>query len=376
MMKIAVFTGTRAEYGLMKTLIKKLDGDEYFNLNLIVSSTHLDQKFGRTIQEINSDGIKPDCLIPISIQSLKKYNMSFQTAETIKGVSKALEKFKSDFLLVLGDRYETFGAAIAANLMGVKVIHLHGGETTLGALDDNFRHAITQLSEVHFTSAEKHSQKVKKMVGSNKYVFDVGPMAIDGILNLKSITKNEFEKKTGFIFGKKNFLITYHSVTLSKDLGLKGLKNLVEILEDLDCNLLFTNPNADVGSEKIKSIISNFVNNDIKKRFLISSLGHELYLNALILFDCVIGNSSSGIIEAPLIGTRVLNIGDRQKGRYRFGEVKDISINKKTLLKNIQNIILNSRKKIDEDLKFKNDLSKYISPSDKIIEILKDLEVL
>ena len=108
MMKIAVFTGTRAEYGLMKTLIKKLDGDDYFNLNLIVSSTHLDQKFGRTIQEINSDGIKPDCLIPISIQSLQKYNMSFQTAETIKGVSKALEKFNSDFLLVLGDRYETF----------------------------------------------------------------------------------------------------------------------------------------------------------------------------------------------------------------------------------------------------------------------------
>ena len=375
-MKIAVFTGTRAEYGLMKTLIKKLDGDEYFDLNLIVSSTHLDQKFGRTIQEINSDGIKPDCLIPISIQSLKKYNMSFQTAETIKGVSKALEKFNSDFLLVLGDRYETFGAAIAANLMGVKVIHLHGGETTLGALDNNFRHAITQLSEVHFTSAEKHSQKVKKMVGSNKYVFDVGPMAIDGILNLKSITKNEFEKKTGFIFGKTNFLLTYHSVTLSKDLGLTGLINLVEILEDLDCNLLFTNPNADVGSEKIKSIISNFVNKDIKKRFLISSLGHELYLNALILFDCVIGNSSSGIIEAPLIGTRVLNIGDRQKGRYRFGEVKDVSINKKTLLKNIQNIILNSRKKIDEDLKSKNDLSKHISPSDKIIEILKDLEVL
>lgn len=370
---IAVFTGTRAEYGLMKTLIRKLDEDNQFDLKLFISSTHLDSKFGKTINEIDADGITSKYLIPIGIDPLRKYDMSIQTSETIIGVSKALDDVNADYLIVLGDRYESLAAAMAANLMRVKVIHLHGGEKTLGAIDDNFRHAISHLSSIHFTSAKIHSNRVKEMLGMEKNIHNIGPMAIDGILNTKIITKTKFKEKTRFLFGKNNFLITYHSETLSKDYGVKGFENLLYILDQFDCNILFTSPNADKGSEKIKELINKFVEKDTNKRYFYPSLGQELYLNALSLFDCVIGNSSSGIIEAPLIGIKVLNIGDRQKGRYRFGEVTDVNNDKESLLKEIKEFIAhNSSFKKTEEI-IKKDFSKLISPSKLIIKVLKSI---
>ena len=167
--------------------------------------------------------------------------------------------------------------------MRINVIHLHGGEQTLGALDDKFRHAISHLSSIHFTSAEVHKNKVKAMIGNRNNIYNVGPMAIDGILNSKIITKEEFNQKTGFKFGKNNFLITYHSETLSSDFGVGGFKNLLDALKNFNCNILFTSPNADKGSEKIKKLIDTFVEEDLTRRYYLPSLGQELYLNALML---------------------------------------------------------------------------------------------
>ena len=199
MKKIAIFTGTRAEYGLMKYLIKALNDNLNFETNLIVSSTHLSSKFGDTLKEIKLDGLNPSFYIPVTINS-NKGGMCLQTAETIKGISEVLIKLDPDYLIVLGDRFETFGAATAAHLLGIKIAHIHGGETTLGAIDDKLRHAISQLSTLHFTSALKHKEKVEKMGHKKKYVFNVGPMAIDGLLNMQKLNKEEFQKKNKLFF--------------------------------------------------------------------------------------------------------------------------------------------------------------------------------
>ena len=373
MKKIAVFTGTRAEYGLMKTLIKKINESNLLDLNLIVSSTHLDPRFGNTISEIMNDGIEPSYLLPIKINPSGKNDMNYQTAQTIVGVTNALEKLDCDLLVVLGDRYETFAAVIAANLMNIRIMHLHGGETTLGAIDDKLRHAITQMSTIHCTSADIHKEKVKRLLGTEENVYNVGPMAIDGILNARYLTKKEFQIKTNFIFGKYNFLITYHPETLSNDLGIEAFKNLLDVLNDFNFNYLFTNPNADNGSEKIKVLIQSFVGLGNPKRLFIPSLGQELYLNGINLFDCILGNSSSGLIEAPLLGSKVINIGDRQKGRYKFGDVIDIKPNKESIIKAIKNVIYNkSTSKKNQEIN-RISISKLQSPSKLIMKILNSL---
>ncbi len=374
MKKIAVFTGTRAEYGLMKTLIKKLKESNYFDLSLIVSSTHLDQRFGKTITEIKKDGIVPNYLLPIKIDPSKKFDMNYQTAETIIGVTNAFEELEVDFLIVLGDRYETFAAVVAANLMNIKIMHLHGGETTLGAIDDKLRHSISQLSTIHCTSADVHKRKVVSILGTKKNVYNIGPMVIDGLLNTRFLPKKDFQTKTGFNFGKYNFLITYHSETLSNDLGIKTLQNILETLDYFDFNYLFTFPNADNGSDKIIKLIESFVGKDNPKRLLVPSLGQELYLSGIILFDCVLGNSSSGFIEAPLLGSKVINIGDRQKGRYKFGDIIDIDNKKESLIEAIKKIVSEKSFINKEELSSVKRLAKFDSPSDLILKILNSYE--
>ena len=369
MRKIAIFTGTRAEYGLMKYLIKELDNDDNFETHLIVSSTHLSSKFGDTLKEIKLDGIKPSFYIPITINS-NKGGMCLQTAETIKAVSKVLEKLNPDYLIVLGDRFETFGAATAAHLLGIKIAHIHGGETTLGAIDNKLRHAISQLSTLHFTSASKHKEKVESMGHAKKYVFNVGPMAIDGLLNMQKLNRDQFQQKTNFCFKKNNFLVTYHSETISKDLGINLFKKLLSVLNKLNCNTLFTSPNADFGHEIILYEIKRFISQNKSSAIFIPSLGQELYLNALRLFDCVIGNSSSGIIEAPLIGNPVINVGDRQKGRYRFGKVIDVN-NQKGIEAAVKEIINKKYIRIQENKLL--GIEKLNSPTHIILKVLKNV---
>jgi len=370
MIKIAIFTGTRAEYGLMRTLIKKFNYEKDFIYYLLVSSTHLNTSYGNTIEEINSDCLKIYRELPISIKSSFKKDMATQTAETINLVSQTLEDLKPNYLLVLGDRFESFGAAISAHILGIKIIHLHGGETSLGALDDKLRHAISQLSSLHFTSSDIHMKKVSDILGSSEGVFNVGPMVIDGLLNLKNISKEQFQNKTGFIFSQINLLITFHPETLSADFGISGFENLLKSLENYNCNILFTAPNADTGSKYILDKIIKFISKNEKRYFYIPSLGQDLYLNALLLFDCIVGNSSSGIIEAPLLKKKVLNIGNRQKGRYRFGSVIDVSNDYKSISKALENILKIDKFEIFEFEEFKkNNINK--SPSNKIIKILR-----
>ena len=372
MKRISLFTGTRAEYGLMRTLILNLIEDSQFDFNLLVSAAHLNNKYGLTIKEIESDGIKIKHKLPISFDNPHELDMAYQTSETIKVISKTLLEIKPEYLIVLGDRYETFAAATAAHLLGIKIIHLHGGETTLGAIDDKLRNAITQLSSIHFTSAEVHRQKVQNMILSKNNTYNVGPLSIDGLLNLQTISKEQFEAKTGFNFSNKNFLITYHPETIKDDLGISGLENLLKVLSNFTCNILFTSPNADKGSDIILNRILNAVKENKNNYFYIPSLGQHLYLNALLLFDYIVGNSSSGIIEAPLLKKKVINIGSRQNGRYRFGRVIDVDHDYESISSAIYNIVKSHQIEEYDIREFKKN-HETKSPSYKIIKFLKSI---
>ncbi len=323
---VAAFTGSRSEYGLLRHLLIKLREDPTINLQLIVSGSHLSSQYGYTIDEIKNDNFHPSALVPLSLDEKSIPSMAFLTAEAIKGVDKALELLNPEYLILLGDRYETFAAAIAGHLQQKCLIHLHGGESTYGAIDDRLRHSITQLSNWHFTAAEPYREKVINMGIEPQNVFQVGPMVIDGLIHAPIIKHNQFEEETGFRFGEKNLLVTYHPETLSKDLGIKGFQALLNGIRKNKCHVLFTKPNADTGGEIIQSLIEDFVDQSPKSSWKVDSLGQTRYIAALRLFEAMAGNSSSGLIEAPLIGLPVLNIGNRQRGRIRHGYVLDIPL--------------------------------------------------
>lgn len=316
---IAVFTSTRAEYGLLRELCRKLDTDDSFELLLIVSGTHLDDEYGYTFNQIKKDGFSNFQLIDLDLG--KNRNTSQISADLINKLSVCFETFNPEFLIVLGDRYEALGAVFSAYLKKIKIIHLHGGEETLGSLDNGFRNAISQLSFLHFTSADEHSKKLKEMGIKNENIFNSGPMILDLLNSHNPLNKEIFEKEINYKFGKLNVLLTFHPESFSNDYGIKKLKNLLNALIHLRANILITYPNIDEGGQNIKNLLVDFVMKNSHNAFLYTSLGTDLYLSSLKLFDIIVGNSSSGIIEAPLIGIPSLSIGDRQKGRKSFGKI-------------------------------------------------------
>ena len=226
--QIAVFTGTRAEYGLLRHLIAAISVDPSLNLKLIVSGSHLSASHGSTLAEIEADGHKPAAMVELTLDKSPPPSMAFLSAQAMTGVAEVLERLEPELLILLGDRYEAFAAAAAAHLIGIQVAHLHGGETTLGAVDDRLRHAITQLSTWHFTAAEPYRQRVIAMGHPPERVFNVGPMVLDGLSGAPRAFRNAFEQSTGFSFGSRNVLITYHPETLLADRGIAGFKALLK----------------------------------------------------------------------------------------------------------------------------------------------------
>jgi len=320
---VAVFTGSRSEYGLLRHLIAAISNDPSLNLQLIVSGSHLTASHGCTMNEIEADGHHPAALVPLALDQTPPPSMAALSAETQAGVAQALQRLRPEVLILLGDRYEAFSAAAAAHLLGIPVVHLHGGETTEGAVDDRLRHAITQLSTLHFTAAEPYRDRVIAMGHPPERVFNVGPMVLDGLQNTPPACRREFEMSTGFLFGSRNLLITYHPETLLVDRGVAGFEALVQALEVTPCHVLFTHPNADSGRNEILALLDEFVRRHPQSSWAVPSLGQQRYLEALQLFEAMAGNSSSGVIEAPLLGMPVLNIGGRQAGRLRNGNVHD-----------------------------------------------------
>jgi len=322
--KVCVFTGSRAEYGLLRPLIEKLGNDGGFDLKLLVSGMHLSEEFGCTFREIEEDGFEIDEKVDILGGSDTPVGIAKAVGRGVSGCSEALERLSCDLVVILGDRFEALACAVAASLLRIPVAHLHGGEVTEGALDDGFRHAITKLSHLHFTAAEEYRRRVIQLGEEPGRVFCVGALGIDGIKSLDLLSKEALERDLGIRFRARNLLVTMHPETLRDDRSESQTKIVLDLLGELqETTLVFTSANADTGGGRINTLVERFVKAHPDHAYLFTSLGQRRYLSTMRYVDAVVGNSSSGIIEAPYFKIGTINIGDRQKGRIRAGSVID-----------------------------------------------------
>ncbi len=314
--KICFLTGTRAEYGLLSGLIQKVKKNKSFNLDLIVTGTHLSSEYGKTIDFIYKDKVKISRKIDISLNKNSRLGVSKSLSIAIEKISRNLNNLKPDLLVLLGDRYETFAAAVSATILNIPIAHIHGGETTQGAFDESFRHSITKMSHFHFCSTNAYKKRIIQLGENPKNVFCVGALGIDNISSNKYLNLKQLQREFSLPFSKKNIFITFHPVTLEKESSLQQFKNLLRSLNKIDdVSLFFSKANADPGGKKINNEIEKFVKKNPSKSTVRSSYGQNLYFSLLKYMDLVIGNSSSGLIEVPHFKIPTINIGDRQLGR-------------------------------------------------------------
>lgn len=325
--KIAVLTATRAEYGLLKPLIKELDKVEDFDVRLAITGAHLSAEFGLTYQEIENDGFIIDEKIEILLSSDTPSSISKSMGLAMIGFADYFKRLKPDLLVVLGDRYETLAVAIVAMNERIPIAHLYGGETTEGAIDEAIRHAITKLSYLHFTSTEIYRNRVVQLGENPKRVFCVGAIGVENIKNENLLNKDELETSIDFALNKPYALVTFHPVTLEHEQTEKQFQELLMACEAFkDMNFIFSKANADVEGRKINKLLETYINHH-DNAVSFDSLGVIRYLSAMRYCAMVIGNSSSGLIEAPSFGVPTINIGDRQKGRIQGDSVINCASN-------------------------------------------------
>ena len=325
MKKIVVITSTRAEYGLLKPVIKKIQKSKFLDLQLIVTGAHLSGLYGNTIDTINSDGFSIKESIDLDLGDNTEDGVANSFAKAVSGFSLYLHKSSCDCVLLLGDRYEILAFAVSALIHNVPIAHLHGGEVTIGAIDESIRHAITKLSKLHFAATSEYASRIVQMGEDPKRVFNIGGLGADVINQTRIFSKDELSASLGvnILDYRNRIIVTFHPETCDQASGLEQLKALLRVLSGMNKDLLvFTMPNADYGSMKVREVINQFVllhSNAIS----FESLGNQRYLSCLSSFDLIIGNSSSGILEAPTFNIATINIGRRQEGRVRSDSVID-----------------------------------------------------
>lgn len=322
MRKIAVFTGTRAEYGLLYWLLKSLENDTNVNLQLFVGGTHLSHEFGHTIDHIIKDGFEITAKLDFISSADSHVAIAQSLALAITTTAQAIEDHQPDIIIILGDRYEALGVAQAALISQIPIAHIHGGEVTEGAFDDAIRHSLTKLSHLHFTSTECYRQRVIQLGENPEHVFNVGAPGIDSIAKYKLLTREALCKYFDNKLTQSFFVVTYHPVTLCVDGAIEAFKNMLKVLEKFDTyQMIISYPNADTFGGEIIELLKSFQHRLYNRVFLVKSMGHLRYLSAMKHASAVIGNSSSGIIEAPSLCIPTVNIGDRQKGRIASDSV-------------------------------------------------------
>ncbi len=316
MKNICVFTGTRAEYGLLAPLMRLIQADCDLQLQLLVSGMHLAPEFGLTYREIEADGFQIDDKAEILLSSDSPVGMAKSTGLGMMNFSESFARLQPDLVLLLGDRFETFAAATAALLLRIPVAHLHGGESTRGAVDEALRHSISKMSYLHFVSTDEYRRRVIQLGEHPERVFNVGAIGLGDIRRYPLLSRAEVEHSLGFSLQGKVLLTTFHPVTLDDHPASIQMENLLNALEQLaDTRIIFTKANADAEGRNINAMIDEFVSRNPSRSAAFTSLGQRRYLSAMKLADAVVGNSSSGIIEAPSLGTPTVNIGTRQLGR-------------------------------------------------------------
>jgi len=336
--KICVVTGTRAEYGLLYWLMKEIEEDSSLELQLIVTGMHLSPEFGLTYKEIEKE-FKIDKKIEMLLSSDTAIGISKSMGLAQISFAEAYEDLKADILVVLGDRYEIFSAVSAAMIARIPIAHLHGGETTEGAFDESIRHSITKMSHLHFTATDEYKKRVIQLGEHPSRVFNVGGLGIDNIKKLKLLDKTAFEESINFKLNKKNILLTFHPVTLENATAKEQFQILLESIDELeDTHIIFTKANSDTDGRVINRMIDDYVAQNSHKSCAFTSLGQLRYLSALQYVDAMVGNSSSGLIEAPSFKIGTINIGDRQKGRIMADSIIDCAITKESISKGFQKL--------------------------------------
>ena len=347
--KIAVFTGTRAEYGLLYWLIKDIQDDPQLTLQLLVSGMHLSSEFGETYKQIEQDGFEIDEKIEILLSSDTAVGTAKSIGLGVLGFTDALNRLKPDALVILGDRFEALAVAQTAMILRVPILHLHGGEITEGAYDDAIRHSITKLSYLHGTSTEEYRKRVIQLGESPDRVRNIGAIGLDHLVRSELMTKHELSSSLDFNLTQPYFLVTYHPVTLGEESPERSFLDLLYALEEFqDRQVILTYPNADDGGRRIIPILEDYARKNSSRVCAITSLGQQRYLSAVKYAEAVIGNSSSGIIEVPAFNVPTVNIGVRQKGRLAAKSVINCEANKAAIIDAIKIAITGTYKPLGE----------------------------
>jgi len=370
--KICVVTGSRAEYGLLYWLMKEINDDKDLELQIIVTGMHLSKEFGNTFQQIEKDGFTINKKVDISLSSDTDVAITKSMGLGMIGFADAFSKLKPELIVVLGDRFEIFSAVSSAMIARVPVAHLHGGEASEGVIDESIRHAITKMSHLHFVATDEYKNRVIQLGEQPKRVFNVGGLGIDNINKLKLLSKADFENVINFKLIEKNILITFHPATLEKSSSKIQFKELLNSLSELrNTNIIFTKANSDSGGRAINRMIDEYA---VKQKNVIvfKSMGQLKYLSALKFIDGVIGNSSSGLIEAPSFKIGTIDIGDRQKGRIKARSVISCQPNKEDIDKSLVKLYSKEFQKIVNNVDNPYGTG---GASKKIMNIIKDINL-
>ena len=368
--KICVVTGTRAEFGLLRWLMQEIQHEPELELQVLATGMHLSPEFGLTYREIEQAGFRINAKVEMLLSADTATAVTKSMGLGLISYADAYERLAPDLIVVLGDRFEIFAATAAAMIAGIPVAHLHGGETTEGAFDEAIRHSITKMSHLHFVAAEEYRRRVIQLGEQPERVFLVGGLGIDAIKQIKLLDRVALEESLGFKFGPRNLLITFHPVTLEGQISSgQQIAELLAALGELDdTHLLFTMPNADTGGRELAAMLNQFAATRQNVR-VYTSLGQLRYLSCMKYVDAVVGNSSSGLAEAPSMGIATINIGDRQKGRLSASSVINCEPTQQSISKALSTVF---------DPSFRSTLTRTKNPygsggaSEKIARIIKN----
>lgn len=370
MRKIAVVTGTRAEYGYLRPLMKAIEDDSELELISIVTGMHLLPEFGNTSELVEMD-FSHVVRIPMNLKGDRLKDMALYLASGITNFAEFFTQNPPDVLVVLGDRSEPLAAVLAALYLNIPIAHINGGDVTGTTIDESIRHAITKFSHIHFAHTERNAKRIKKMGEDENRIFAVGALTIDTIVHTKLIPKQEIFKKYQLDPTETTFLVVQHPITTLEDRGYSQLKELLSALDTLKKQAIILYPNCDAGSKKFIDLIE-------KQRgkpylHIMKNLSHVEYLSFMKSIDVMIGNSSSGIIEAPSFKIPVVNVGTRQQGRERSDNIVDVEPDRNKILKAID-FALHDKGFLKKVKKCKNKFGDGAA-SKKIVKILKDIKI-
>jgi GDP/UDP-N,N'-diacetylbacillosamine 2-epimerase (hydrolysing) len=346
MKKICVVTATRAEFGLLRPMLEKLIKVPEFDVRIVATGMHLSPEFGFTYREIEDAGMKIDRKIEMQLSSDSTVAMSKTMGLTMIGFADYLQESQPDYIILIADRYETLAVAATAMCMQIPIIHLYGGETTEGAIDESIRHAISKMSYLHFATTNEYRNRIIQMGENPNRVFNVGGLGVENIKNCQLITKHQLEEMLQFDLGEKYAVVTFHPVTLEKNTAQQQAIELMRACEHYsNINFIFTKANSDASGRIINDMFAKYVYNH-KNMQIYDSLGTQKYLSALKNASFVLGNSSSGIMEVPSFKIPTVNIGDRQRGRLRAESIIDCKPEEKEIVKAIDKALSEEFKQI------------------------------